>query len=456
MAEVAAWIGRNQYTGSRPRPLTGCDGRTVAQVAQPNRLLQHKAVTLARNAAGGLRGIDDATWFGYFHRAADVVERELAAGRVTPVARAISQTTGLPQLRVERGIAAVANHMRRIEDIMAVQAPQGDLTAYRTGRVDAPWAWLPAGRTCMVRVPGNFPTIQIEWLQTLAARRPTLINTSERDPFTAGVFVSALYEAGLPDGAVSMCHGDVPTWVRLADQIVWPGEHAPSLEPSRVKTYHFGRSKAVLLDDRPDPRTWDRLARLAFQGSGRLCTNVSALAVTGDAESAAEQLAKAFNAYPVLPLDARAARVPAFPDRDLLQALVRQIEREVAGGAVDVTARDSGVPLLVEIGGSAFLRPTVLLTDADSPLFRTELPFPFTAVARVDRERLDEACAHSLIVSVIGDHPEAVDVLAQEPTITKVFAGEEFDRGYDPVDPQEGYLSDFLFQKKALLPRRAV
>ncbi|MFI0776298.1 aldehyde dehydrogenase family protein [Streptomyces sp. NPDC021212] len=455
MAKVPAWIGRHEYTSSQHKSLTGFDGRPLAQIAQPNKLVQHKAVQLARRVAGDIREIDDATWFGYFHRAADVVEREQSAGNLIPIARAISETTGLPLSRVERGITAVAAHMRRIEDIMEVQAPHSDIAAYRTGRVNAAWAWLPAGRTCMVRVPGNFPTIQIEWLQTLAARRPTLINTSERDPFTAGIFVSALYEAGLPDGAISMCHGDVSTWVRLADQVVWPGEHAPRLEPSRLKTYHFGRSKAVLLDDHPDPQTWDRLARLAFQGSGRLCTNVSALAVTGDAESAAEQLAKAFNAYPVLPLTEQGARVPAFPDRNLLYALVRQIEREVAGGAVDMTGRGSDVPFVVEIDGSAFLRPTVLLTSADSPLFRTELPFPFTAVAQVDRRILDKACANSLIVSVIGDHPEVAGILGQEPTITKVFAGDLFDRGYDPVDPQEGYLADFLFQKKAILPQAA-
>ncbi|MFD1831181.1 aldehyde dehydrogenase family protein [Streptomyces desertarenae] len=450
--ESPVWTGREKHPGTRRTPLSGCGGEIVAEVARPNRLLLAKGARMAEAVAGELREIDDDTWFGYFRRAADLIERELSTGELSETVRAISDTTGLPRLRVERGITAVTAHMRRLADIMAAQSPDGSVSAYRTGEVAAPWAWLPAGRTCMVRVPGNFPTIQIEWLQTLAARRPTLVNTSERDPFTAAIFASALYRAGLPDGAVSLCHGDAETWVRLADQVVWPGENAPPLEPSRLKTYHFGRSKAVLLDDDPAPETWTRLARLAFQGSGRLCTNVSSLAVVGDAESAATRLAEAFDDHPVLPLTSPRARVPAFPDRDRLHALVRHIKREVAAGAVDVTARHSGTPLLVEIDGAAFLRPTVLLTDADSPLFRTELPFPFTAVARVDRNRLGRACSHSLIVSVVGEHPDVARTLAQEPTITKVFGGDMFDRGYDPVDPQEGYLADFLFQKKALLP----
>ncbi|MEE6258686.1 aldehyde dehydrogenase family protein [Plantactinospora sonchi] len=450
---VPVWIGSRRVDRTRTVPLTGCDGRLVAHVAQAGRLMQHEMVERARQVAPLLSSVEESAWFAHFHRAAEIVARWLADGRLTDPARRLSRATGLPETRVLRGIAAVVGHLRRIEQIMAAQAPNGDLAAYRTGDCGAPWRWLPTGRTCMVRVPANFPTIMIEWLQVLAARRPVLVNTSDRDPFTAGIFVAALYEAGLPDGAVSLVHGDASTWVRLADQVVWPGEHAPPQhDPARLKTYHFGRSKVVLGDEDPGAEVWTRLARLAFQGSGRLCTNMSALAVTGDPVRAARRLAEAFARYPARPLTEPAARVPAFPDRTEFEALVRMVEREVAGGAVDVTAEVTGQPLRIELDGVPYLRPTVLLTTADSPLFRTELPFPFTAVAPVERSRLGQACAHSLIVSVVGEDAEVVAALAAEPTITKVFSGALFDRGYQPEDPQEGYLADFLFQKKALLP----
>jgi thienamycin biosynthesis protein ThnO len=55
-------------------------------------------------------------------------------------------------------------------------------------------------------------------------------------------------------------------------------------------------------------------------------------------------------------------------------------------------------------------------------------------------------------VSLVGEDAELLDQLAAEPSISKVFHGEQFDRGYDPLDPQEGYLADFLFQKKPVLP----
>jgi thienamycin biosynthesis protein ThnO len=189
---------------------------------------------------------------------------------------------------------------------------------------------------------------------------------------------------------------------------------------------------------------------MATHGCGRLCTNLSGLAVSGDATAAAERLAEAL-AIPVLPLDADRALVPAFPDRARADELSRLIEQEVAAGAVDVTAAVTGVPLRVDLDGLAYLRPTVLLVDAESPLWGMELPFPFVTVAKIPRSRLRAACAGSLIVAVPGDEPDLVDQLAEEPTVDKVFGGDDFDRGYDPVDPHEGYLADFLFRKKAVL-----
>lgn len=119
---------------------------------------------------------------------------------------------------------------------------------------------------------------------------------------------------------------------------------------------------------------------------------------------------------------------------------------------MDVTAAATGVPLRVELDGQAFLRPTVLLVDPGSPLFGTELPFPFTAVAHVPRSKAVAACAGSLIVSVVGEADGLVRALAEEPGVDKVFAGDQFDRGYHPCDPHEGHLADFLFKKKAVIP----
>jgi thienamycin biosynthesis protein ThnO len=445
MGDEPTWSGR-------PVELTGCRDETVATVDHASRLVQQGMVRRAEAAVPALLAIDDDAWFGLFRDAAKATHAAIDDGVHDAAFAALSSACGLPVRRAVRGVLAVLDQMSHLDEIMAAQSPDGTTAAYRTGAGGANWSWLPAGRTAMVRVPANFPTIAIEWLQVLASRRPTLVSTTRPDPFVATILVAALYEAGLPAGAVSVAHDRSETFHRLADQVIWPGENYPSdVDPVRLKLYHFGRSKAVL-PTQPDEQTWERLTRLAFQGCGRLCTNVSSVAVPWSAETAAERLAVHFSRFPVLPLADPAANVPAFADRADWEAVARMVEREIAAGAVDVTARVSDTPLRVELDGTRFLRPTVLLVPPESELVRVELPFPFVTVTQVPREELARVCRQSLIVSVPGTDDDLVDRLVAEPSITKVFHGEEFDRGYRPVDPQEGYLADFLFQKKPVLP----
>ena len=454
VVEIPARVGARAVLGSAPRTLTDAAGRAVATVGATGRLVHFQMADLAGRTAPLLRRMPDDEWYGVLRTAAAMVRAELDSGASEGVLRALSASCGLPLYRLRHGVRTVAGDLARMDEILAAQSPDGTLAPFRTGVVAGrPWRWQPAGRSVFVRVPANFPTIVAEWLQALAARRPVLLGTSPADPFSSHLFADALYRAGLPDGAISIAHGDAAALCRMADQVLWPGLEAPADVPvGTLKTYHFGRSKAVLTDAEPDPEVWPRLARMAAHGCGRLCTNLSGLAVSGDAHAAARKLAEAL-AVPVLPLDADRALVPAFPDRARAEELGRLIDQEIAAGAVDVSAEVTGLPPRVDLDGLAYLRPTVLLVDAESPLWGRELPFPFVTVAKFPRSRLRAACAGSLIVAVPGDEPDLVEQLAEEPTVNKVFGGDDFDHGYDPIDPHEGYLADFLFHKKAVLTR---
>jgi thienamycin biosynthesis protein ThnO len=465
---VPGLLGAHATLGSALTTVCDRAGRTIAQVAVTGRLVQFQMAELAARMSPALRAIDDEAWFGMLARAARSVADETAAsdrpsraaagrrgetgGAAADLVPATSVATGLPLARIRHGIRTAAADLERMADILAAQAPDGNVAAFRAAVVAGrSWQWRPAGRSVFVRVPGNFPTIVVEWLQALALRRPVLLGTSAADPFTSYTFADALYRAGLPDGALSICHGDASTLLRLADQVLWPGARpAGGVADGKLKTYHTGRSKAVLSDSRYGHDVWSRLARMAYNGCGRLCTNLSGLAVAGDATAAAERLAVEL-AVPVLPLDDERATVPAFPDRAQRDRLATAIEREIAAGAADLTAEVTDIPLRIDLGGLAFLRPTVLLVDIESELWGMEMPFPFVTVAKVPRSRLRTACTGSLIVAVPGAEPDVVAQLADESTVDKVFAGQDFDRGYDPRDPHEGYLADFLFRKKAVV-----
>ncbi|MDY7092785.1 MAG: aldehyde dehydrogenase family protein [Acidobacteriota bacterium] len=470
-AELPALLAGAPYTTYAQRPLPAAQEEPEVRVATAPRLLQLRMVERAEACWERLREPSEEEWLGIFRRAGEALARRLEdtsgledrnGGCVLePVAKRASRTSGLPHQRILRSWRTLTDTLLNLEGCLREQAPGRSLEAYRTGATGASWRWLPAGRTVAVRIPGNSPTINVTWLQALAARRPVLLNAPDEDPFTAALFALALQEAGLPAGALSLAYGDTPLFWQRADQVVWPGDPPAELlrRGAALRTYHQGRSK-VILGPGPRPKDfWHRLARMVVQGCGRLCTNASSLVVAsedfGDAAAAGLELAGALQRYPVLPLEDPAAIVPAFPDPQRRAAVAAMIEGALARGARDLSHEAGAGPLGQEIDGLAFLRPTVILLEAGDPLFGAELPFPFVTVTAATPAQIPALCRGSLITAPVGCDEDLAQVLALEPTVDKVFADEDFDHGYRPDEPHEGFLADFLFHKKSVLAASA-
>jgi thienamycin biosynthesis protein ThnO len=397
--------------------------------------------------------IPNEAWFTIFRRAASLMQSE-AYGEARGIVALASRITGLPIYRVKKALETLADHLLEIETLLQAQSPTGTFCAYERGSANCNWRWLPAGRTVAIRIPGNFPTININWLLALALRRPVLLCATLADPITPHFLVELLYRAGAPDGAMSLGFGEAELLYQGADQLLWSGDRPPKVTSKvahQVQRYHQGRSKLLLLDHDMPASYWSRLAALIVQGCGRLCTNPSAILVECDAKSTARTLAEHLATYSVLPLDSRDARVPAFPDTQRADYIIRKVEEAKARGAVDVSYEVTGQPMRQICDGLIFLRPTVLVVDRRDPLFGAEFPFPFVTISEVSRPEMPRYSGGSLIVSVIGGDSEIVRALTMDPSIDKVFVGEHFDRGYWPTDPHQGFLVDFLFHKKAVL-----
>jgi thienamycin biosynthesis protein ThnO len=445
----ACLLGGDPYPTHAGYQLTNGRGEPLAQAGRAPKLLQWKMLELASRTAPALRAVPDREWIGIFESAGQA----LASANSAETATLTSCVSGLPQVRVRKAYAALAADLLRIREILEAQAGCCRLRAFQSGRLqNCSWRFVPRGRNLAVRLPANFPTININWLIALAMRRPVVLCASLADPFSAGLLIQCLRAAGLPAGAVSLAFHEAPVFWEGADQMLASGD-AP-LDPGhtrfQVHHYHHGRSKAVLSRTALENDVAQRLGLLASQGCGRLCTNVSAVLTDQDASGVASALAAEMARFEIRPLDDPDATVPAFPDRAAARAIAAAIAAAVARGARDLTAEISRQPLLTEREEGAFLRPTVLLVDADDRLFGAEFPFPFLCVAHSPASEFVARCRNSLIVSVIGGTPELLDDLVFEPSIDKVFHGKEFDRGYDPTDPHEGYLADFLFHKKAV------
>jgi thienamycin biosynthesis protein ThnO len=445
----ACLLGGDPYPTYAGYQLTNERGEPFAQAGRATKLLQWKMLELASRTAPLLQVVPDREWMRIFESAGE----DLASASNMVTAALTSCVAGLPQARVRKAYAALAADLSRMRELLEAQAGRCGLQAFRSGRLqDCSWRFVPRGRNLAVRLPANFPTVNINWLIALAMRRPVVLCASLADPFSAGLLIQYLRAAGMPAGAVSLAFHEAPVFWEGADQVLFSGNALkdPGHNHVRVLHYHHGRSKAVLSGTRLQRGVARRLVMLAIQGCGRLCTNVSAVLTDQDAAGVASALAAEMARFEIRPLDDPDAMVPAFPDRAAARAIAAAIAAAIARGARDITAEISGQPLLREGDEGAFLRPTVLLVDADDQIFGVEFPFPFLCVAHSPASEFVARCRNSLIVSVIGGTPELLEDFVLEPAIDKVFHGEEFDRGYDPIDPHEGYLADFLFHKKAV------
>lgn len=448
-------IGSTPYLSHNTHVIADSNGLPIVNLSKVPRLIQNKILIHASNTSTLLHSVNEKKWFAIFAKAGTRL-REIAINYPSVNNTDLnftlaSRISGLPEIRIVRALDSLGQYLLNMNEIIRQQSPDGTVSIYQHGNSLKGWSWVPAGRNLVVQVPGNFPTININWLIALACRRPVVLCASINEPYTPFWISKILYDAGMPDGAISLCYENPEALWQNSDQIICYENFEVMSNPWKAKIYNYGSSKAILLNNTTEENLWSKLAHMAVQGCGRLCTNLSALIVDNDAKNKGLELARALAQYPIRFLNDQHAVVPAFnPSKG--RQIVQAIESAISRGATDLSAIITGEKLELLHDGMLYLRPTVLLLDYNDPLMGKELPFPFVTVTSIPRSAMLPACKGSLIISLIGNDKELIQDLLREPTIDKVFSGSEFARGYNPMDPHAGFLSDFLFFKKAVMP----
>lgn len=422
-----------------------------------SRILQNLMVDKANRAFSEIKEIKISDWLDIFISMGHSLRSRLNsnAADINHLVRIASSTSGVAVNRLKKAIDRVAVDMIKIEEILENQT-QGRLSVLDEALFSdkRTWGYIPSGNNIAVKIPGNYPTININWLLLLAMKRPVLLCASYRDPVTPFLFAKELYNQGVPDGAVSLVYEQFETFQNRCNQLMVSGSMKEIHPSNQVKTkyYHNGRSKILLLENNVPDDIYRRMAHLSMRGSGKLCTNVSTLIVCENEQMHAELLAKSMLALSgVRQIDKDNTILPFFTPTQAadLESLVNDA---IKNGAVDISQKVSGLPFIIKKDdNSCYIRPTVLLMDVNNPVFNTELPFPFVIVSRLEVENIPMVCRGSLIVSVIGNNEPLITKLVSDPSLDKVFTGPHFDRGYHPTDTHEGFLFDFIFQKKTIV-----
>lgn len=425
-------------------------------------LLPAKKLAIAAGREAG--SYCDAEWLAIFMSAGSLFHSgELAMGNRSIDApaydRLVCRASGLPLTAVRKARKSISYMLGDIGPILAAQSPDATVSPYRRHRVEtsaAAFAWLPRMEALAVIPPSNHPAVHCLWLLALAARIPVLLCPSEEEPFTSLRLAESLYASGLPDGMLQVlpgCHGfKAELLQRLRWGLIFGSDDVLARFTSpTIKGYGPGRSKIVIGGNETDNRReFGLVVRSMMTDGGRGCINVSALLTMTDSRRWAERLGEAVADIPACePLD-EDCQVGVIKNLSMAYGMNGAVEAAEGRGAVDLARRFRGTARLVPVGKGAALLPAVLAMRVDDPLFGAEFLFPFLAVAEVSEAELLKALKKTLTVTTIGLPKELTRTILHHPDVGKVYDGERYaTTDINLREPHEGFLMDFLFEKKA-------
>jgi malonate-semialdehyde dehydrogenase (acetylating)/methylmalonate-semialdehyde dehydrogenase len=288
---------------------------------------------------------------------------------------------------------------------------KGEMTPSVSGGVDSHSMRMPVGVVAGI-TPFNFPVMVPLWMLpvALACGNAFILKPSEQDPSAAMFLARLLSEAGLPDGAFTVLHGDKDAVNGILEH---PGIAAVSFVGStpvarhiyetgtrhgkRVQALGGAKNHAIVMPDADLDLAADGLVSAAYGSAGQRCMAVSVAVTVGDvAEPLLEKVRERIDALKIGP--------GTEPDSDMGPLVSEQHLAKVSGYVAK--GAEEGAELVVDgrglvvdgHEGGYFIGPTVF--DHVKPgmsIYDEEIFGPVLVVVRAD------------------SYPEAIELLNANP-----------------------------------------
>ena len=219
--------------------------------------------------------------------------REIAAARAGDLARVITaehgKTVDDARGEVQRGLEVVEFACG------AAHLLKGEASEQVGTGVDSHSLRQPLGVSVGI-TPFNFPAMVPMWMYplALACGNAFILKPSEKDPSASVLTAEWLAEAGLPDGAFNVVHGDREAVEAL---LTHPGVHSVSFVGStpiaryvyetatshgkRVQALGGAKNHAVVMPDADVEIAADAIASAAYGSAGQRCMAISAAVAVG-------------------------------------------------------------------------------------------------------------------------------------------------------------------------------
>jgi len=322
--------------------------------------------------------------------------RELLKGATDELARVMSQEHGKTfaesKASVQRGIEMVE---------FACGVPSllmGEAIENIAPHVDCETQRHPLG-VCVGITPFNFPAMVPLWMFPIAlvCGNTFILKPSEKVPLSAMREIELLHDAGLPDGVVSLVHGDkecVDALLThpLVQAVSFVGSTPVAQHIYQTGTAHGKRVQAAggaknhifIMPDAVLDRSIDALVGSAFGCAGERCmAGPLALPVGDVADEVVERLTETAGRIKTGPTDRESdATMGPLISREHQQSVVGYIEQGEADGAkLTLDGRKVSVP---EAPGGYYVGPTVFdHVRPEMSIAREEIFGPVLSVIRI-------------------------------------------------------------------------
>ncbi|MFP4116770.1 MAG: aldehyde dehydrogenase family protein [Candidatus Aenigmatarchaeota archaeon] len=444
--------GGEDYESMDKTPLTDFREEEIGEISQASSVILYSG-DLDESRKGGfeaLREIPEEKLLQNIEEAADYFSSDAGGMDYDEYCRKVTSLTGLPISDVKRAGEMLEGAMRGVDETVEAQTPNQDLSLYDAFSSEGNFVYAPEGRNLGIITPSNHPAVNALWLSGLGMKYPTMIRPSNDEPLTPKRVTDSLYEAGLPENSLHFLPGDREfgnTLVNETDKgIVFGGPDIKGRyqENPDVKAFGPGNSKIYIDEDFVgEDMALDLAKNSMMKDGGRGCINISQVVVEDGVKDFAEELAEEVREIePVIPYQEE-AQIPAMPMEEA-KRFNKLLQESLEGGAADFTY-DEGSKRLVKKDGAAYLRPTVTYIPQGEghPLFN-EFPFQYSSVTDYSEGILSD----SLTLTMLTNDKDKVEEALMNPTVEKVYVGVP-SCDIDIKEPHEGYISDFLYEKKA-------
>ncbi|HEY6145620.1 MAG TPA: CoA-acylating methylmalonate-semialdehyde dehydrogenase [Solirubrobacterales bacterium] len=392
-------IGGEETSGSSSRtapvwdPATGEEQAEVL-LAEPGDV--DAAVAAARTAFAGW---SDAS----LSRRAKVMFafRELLNANVDELARIVSSEHGKV---LEDAKGEVLRGLEVVEFACGIpQLLKGEYSDQVSTTVDAYSFRQPLG-VCAGITPFNFPAMVPMWMHpvAIACGNTFVLKPSERDPSASNLVAELYAEAGLPEGAFNVVHGDKVAVDALLDHpdvaaVSFVGStpiasyiHARATEKrKRVQALGGAKNHAIVMPGADLGYAADQLSAAGFGSAGQRCMAISvAVAVGESGDALVDEVAQRARGIKVGPgLDPGSEMGPVVTP----QARERIIDYIGQGAEAGARLTVDGRELEVD-GGGFWVGPTLIDQVApEMSVYTDEIFGPVLSVVRSGS--LDEAIA---------------------------------------------------------------